>query len=420
MLTTAENDFLCNTDVGTPMGTLMRRFWIPALLSEELPTPDSEPVRVTLLGEKLIAFRDSNGDVGLIDNYCPHRRASMFFGRNEECGLRCVYHGWKFDVHGDCVDMPSEPAESNFKDKVKITAYPCVEKGDIVWAFMGPKEKMGELPQMEWMDVPPENRRIAKLVYECNYIQSIEGEIDTTHAALLHSRLDSEEKAATATTLGGKYSYRDKAARFFVSDQDHGILIGARRDAEEDSYYWRISRWLYPFYSMIPREPHGNTRLGIWYPMDNENTWVILVLWHKDRRPTDQEAREIIACRDLIPGTWYPRQNQANDYMIDREVQRTETYSGIPNDSGRAQDSAMMETMGKLIDRTHEHLGTSDTAIIAMRKTLTRAARELEEGIEPYAATHGDVYKVRSGGALLPRDVFFTDDAEVMDDITVS
>ena len=420
MLTPAENDFLCNTDMGTPMGNLIRRFWIPAVLSEELPGPDCDPVRVTLLGEKLIAFRDTEGKVGLIDNFCPHRRASMFFGRNEECGLRCVYHGWKFDVNGDCVDMPSEPAESNFKDKVKITAYPCVEKGDIVWAFMGPQEVMAELPQMEWMDVPAENRRIAKLVYECNYIQSIEGEIDTTHAALLHSRLDAEEKAATATTLGGKYQYRDKAARFFVNDTDHGLLIGARREAEEDSYYWRISRWLYPFYSMIPREPHGTTRCGIWYPMDNENTWVILVLWHKDRPPTDDESREIIACRDLIPGTWYPKQNLANDYMIDREVQRHETYSGIPTSSGRAQDSAMMETMGVLIDRTHEHLGTSDTAIIAMRKTLAKAARDLEEGVEPYAATHGDVYKVRSGGALLPRDVFFSDDKEVWDDITVS
>jgi phenylpropionate dioxygenase-like ring-hydroxylating dioxygenase large terminal subunit len=358
---------------------------------------------VTLLGETLIAFRDTNGKVGLVDNYCPHRRASLFFGRNEECGLRCVYHGWKFDVNGDCVDMPSEPAESNFKDKVKITAYPCDEKGDIVWAFMGPADKMAELPHMEWMDVPAENRKIAKLVYECNYIQAIEGEIDTTHAAILHSRLDSEEKAATATTLGGKYQYKDKAARFFVSEKEHGLLIGARREAEEDSYYWRISRWLYPFYSMIPREPHGTTRLGIWYPMDNENTWVILVLWHKDRAPTDNESREIYACRDLIPGTWYPKQNLSNDYMIDREIQKHETYTGIPTDSGRAQDSAMMETMGKLIDRTHEHLGTSDTAIIAMRKTLTKA-----------------VYKVRSGGALLPRDVFFSDDKEVLDDITVA
>ena len=229
MLTTAENEFLCNTGPGTPMGNLMRRFWIPALLSEELLEPDCEPVRVTLLSEELVAFRDTNGVVGLIDNYCPHRRASMFFGRNEECGLRCVYHGWKFDVSGNCVDMPSEPAESNFKDKVKITAYPCVEKGDIVWAFMGPQEVMGELPQMEWMDVPSEYRRIAKLVYECNYIQSIEGEIDTTHAAMLHSRLDSLEKSETATTLGGRYQYRDRAARFFVNDTDHGILVGARR-----------------------------------------------------------------------------------------------------------------------------------------------------------------------------------------------
>ena len=125
MLTAAENDFLCNTDTGTPMGNLIRRFWIPAVLSEELPEPASEPVRVTLLGEKLIAFRDTEGNVGLVDNFCPHRRASLFFGRNEECGLRCVYHGWKFDVNGRCVDLPNSPEGETYKDKVTIKAYPA-------------------------------------------------------------------------------------------------------------------------------------------------------------------------------------------------------------------------------------------------------------------------------------------------------
>jgi len=420
MLTHEENMFMARVGPGTPMGDMMRRFWHPVLLSEELPEPDCPPKRTKILGEELIAFRDTNGDVGLVDNYCPHRRASLFFGRNEECGLRCVYHGWKFDVNGDCIDMPSEPAESNFKDKVKITAYPTNEGAGMIWAYMGPKELQPGMPQLEYLDMPEGQFVSTKVMYESNFVQVIEGEIDTVHASLLHSSLDSLSKSDTATTVGGKYSYRDRPPRFFVEDTDSGILIGARRDAEEDSYYWRISRWLFPYITMIPREPQGSARSGLIVPIDDENCWFFWVRWNPFGPLTQGEIDTYkLMQASLAPVTYLGQANKRNDYLIDREMQRTVNYTGIPQNNARAQDAAMTDSMGAISDRDNEHLGTTDMAIIRMRRRLISTAQALQEGTEPYAASHPEVYKVRSGGAVLPRDVYFTEDPSVQEDIFV-
>ena len=420
MLTKEENRYMTETGPGTPMGDFMRRFWHPVLLSEELPEPDCPPKRTKILSEELIAFRDTNGNVGLIDNYCPHRRASLFFGRNEESGIRCVYHGWKFDVNGDCVDMPSEPAESNFKDKVRIKAYPCREGAGMVWAYMGPPELQPDMPKLEYLDMPEDQYVSTKVMYESNYVQVIEGEIDTVHASILHSNLDSLSKSDTATTIGGRYSYRDRPARFFVEDTDSGILIGARRNAEEDSYYWRISRFLYPYITMIPREPRGSARSGLIVPIDDENCWFFWVRWNPFRPLEEEEVRTYELMKaSLAPVTYLGQANKRNDYMIDREMQRNVNYTGIPQNNARAQDAAMTDSMGVIVDRSQEHLGTTDMAIIRMRRRLVQGASELEEGIEPYAATHPEVFAVRSGGAVLPRDVYFTEDPSVQADIFV-
>src|SRR5689334_15961093 len=187
MLSREDNELVTRVGPGTPMGSLMREYWLPAMLSSEVPAPDSDPVRVMLLGEKLIAFRDTNGKIGLIQNHCPHRGASLFFGRNEESGLRCVYHGWKFAADGTCVDMPNEPAESDFKHKVRATAYPCKERGGIIWAYMGPPERQPELPDLEWAIVPEDQRYISKRLQETNYAQAMEGGIDSSHVSFLHN-----------------------------------------------------------------------------------------------------------------------------------------------------------------------------------------------------------------------------------------
>jgi hypothetical protein len=281
---------------------------------------------------------------------------------------------------------------------------------------MGPAELQPPMPDLEYLHVPENQRQCSKVFYESNFVQVIEGEIDTVHASILHSRLDAPAMAATATTLAGRYSYRDRAARFHVQDTPGGILIGARREAESDSYYWRISRWLYPWITMIPREPKGPCRSGLIVPADDENCWFFLIRWDP-YRPLVGPYNEVMK-EGFVPGTWLGKANRRNHYLIDRDVQRNETFSGIPNSMGRAQDAAMTDSMGVIVDRTDEHLGTTDTAIIRMRRRLIQGARDLQNGIEPFAATHPDVYRVRSGGALLPRDVFFTDDPEVLDDIT--
>ena len=186
MLKAEQNELLTRTGPGSVMGDLIRRYWIPALLTEELPEPDCAPVRVKLLSERLIAFRDSGGKLGLIDEFCAHRGVSLWFGRNEECGLRCAYHGWKYDVSGHCVDIPSEPEESGFRRKIKLQSYPLAERGGVLWAYMGPPESQPALPEYEFATVPREQTFISKRLQECNYLQAMEGGIDSSHVSFLH------------------------------------------------------------------------------------------------------------------------------------------------------------------------------------------------------------------------------------------
>src|SRR5579872_718999 len=181
MLSVEENEKISQVGRGSAMGNLVRRYWIPFLEASELSEPDGDPIRVFLAGERLVAFRDSNGKVGLVDRLCPHRRADLFFGRNEECGLRCTYHGWKYDVNGNCVDMPSEPEESNFKEKIHLRSYPVREQAGILWTYMGPDREPPGLPQLEWMSLPTSHMMIHWDIQETNFVQAIEGGIDSAH-----------------------------------------------------------------------------------------------------------------------------------------------------------------------------------------------------------------------------------------------
>jgi len=182
-----QNELLTRTGPGTPMGELFRRYWMPALLASELPAPDCPPVRLKLLGERMVAFRDTNGRLGLIDEFCAHRGVSLWFGRNEECGLRCPYHGWKYDVTGQCVEVPSEPVESGFCKKIKLKSYPLVERGGVIWVYMGPPDQQPPLPEFEFATVPEEQSYMSKRVQECNWLQAMEGGIDSSHVSFLHS-----------------------------------------------------------------------------------------------------------------------------------------------------------------------------------------------------------------------------------------
>ena len=423
MLSREENELLTRTGPGTAAGDYFRRFWLPALLASEVPAPDCPPVRVRMLGEELVAFRDTEGRVGLMDEFCPHRRASLYWGRNEECGLRCVYHGWKFDVSGACVDMPNEPPEYGFDNKVRIAAYPTREYGGIVWAYLGPSEHVPELPKLEWARVPASHRYISKRRQETNFLQAIEGGIDSSHSNFLHASVeafraapDYVEKVKNSANLRARYHLLDRAPRFTVKKTDYGLVIAVRRNAEEDTYYWRLTQFLLPSHTMIPYQKGLSIHGHCWVPRDDETCWVWTISWNPEAPLSEEDwkaiRQETFVHTGVDPVTMRPYRNKDNDYGIDRREQRKSSMTGIHGFA--AQDQAMQESMGPVVDRTCERLGTSDTAIIAMRRLLLQEIHALQEKRQPFAAHHGDVYWVRSASMVLKRDVAFDEGARDM------
>ncbi|HEV8020638.1 MAG TPA: Rieske 2Fe-2S domain-containing protein [Candidatus Lustribacter sp.] len=406
MLTAEENERLTRVGPGTPMGALMRRYWQPALLSEELPQPDCPPVRVRLLGEDLVAFRDTSGGVGLVDAYCPHRRAPMFFGRNEECGLRCVYHGWKFDRTGACVDMPSEPPDSLFKTKVRIAAYPTHEAGGMIWAYFGPPELQPPAPDYELLRAPETHRHVSKTFESANWLQALEGGIDTAHSSFVHNQ-DIHNKNLLRNA--------DTAPRLEVEKTPYGFRYAGIRSRNADEDYVRVYHYLMPAQQLrggvtdaaggkktVP-SLHGH----VWVPIDDEHTWTFNWLYSYDPAiPLGHDnaiAHEIYSGRgpdDYIPGTYRLKRNPDNDYLIDRELQRNKTYTGIKGIN--TQDYALQEGMGPICDRTNEHLGTSDRAIIAARQLLFEALDAVERGEAPRGTNPEDYKQVRPVDMQIP------------------
>jgi phthalate 4,5-dioxygenase oxygenase subunit len=420
MLSREDNDLLTRVGPGTVMGALLRRFWMPALLEEEIPTPDCTPVRLTLLGEELVAFRDSDGRVGILDAYCPHRQAHLFFGRNEECGLRCVYHGWKFDVDGNCVDLPSEPPGGNFQDKISTKAYPTAMRGNVVWVYMGPPDRMPELPAFEWSCLPGDRVAATKRLQECNWAQALEGGVDSSHVSLLHSNLDDAGEGNFGVPRDD-FNRTDRHPVFHVKQTGYGMLIGARRNAEANSYYWRITQCLMPFYTMIPPQMDGvdtaTSPYGghAWVPIDDENvwTWSFGVHPHRPFTPAEYQLTASPTGRwGPIDENYRPLQNRDNDYLIDREDQRTRSYTGIPGVPN--QDAGIQESMGLICDRTTEHLGASDIAVIEWRKRILAMAKNLEAGTEPTEPFDGAAYNVRPASLLLDREIEFQAGAGAM------
>ena len=404
MLSRDDNELLTRVGPGAPMGALFRRHWLPFMLADELAA-DAPPRRVRLLGECLVAFRDSRGRAGLLGEHCPHRRASLYYGRNEAGGLRCVYHGWKFDVSGACLEMPSEPAESNFRQKVRAEAYPVLERGGLLWAYLGPAEKRAELPELEWLAVPAERRYVSRWLQDCNYAQALEGEIDESHVGLLHRRFDAAGVAKTALT--GAHFREDSAPRYTAHETPYGLACGARRNVEGGQHLWRINLFLWPCYTLIPPSDDPHSRIfRAWVPADDTHTNVICATWRTDGPVNERDLalwrNGEAAHRKVVPGTTTPAERADNDYLIDREAQRTQSFTGIAGI--RAQDAMVTESAGAIVDRTREHLGTSDKAVIAFRQRLLAAARRLAEGIEPQAPYDPDCYRVRAHSALVPRD----------------
>jgi len=418
MLNVKDNDLLTQIEPGAPMNKVMRQYWLPALLSSDAPKVGEQPLRVRLLGEDLLFFKSDDGTLALIGAYCPHRGASLFFGRVEDCGLRCVYHGWKFDAAGNCVDIPNESRAPNLKDGIKHTAYPCVERGGIVWAYMGDQSPAPALPDLEWLGLPEDQVHISIRVQSCNWLQALEGEIDSSHAGFLHSRIDGVGENAW-TKLGAAYN----EPVFEIEPSDAGIMIAARRDVGDDKYYWRINQFMMPFFTVVPpsgKEPDINGHA--WVPIDNQHTLCVMVSYKPDEPYSERRAklyREGARGREpghmtqagLLPfdatkpfGKYWPKLNAENDFGYDYELQKTKYYSGM---AGLwPQDAGVQESMGAISDRTREHLGSGDAGIIRVRKLLKNTALALKEKNELHPSMENSkAYRLRSVGITLPRNV---------------
>jgi phthalate 4,5-dioxygenase len=392
MMSEADNDLLCRVEGDAPMGRMMRRHWIPACMSEEVGEPDGPPVRVRLLGEDLVAFRDTDGRLGVLDEHCPHRRASLALGRNEECGLRCLYHGWKIDVEGNVVEMVSEPRESTLAQKIKHKTYPCREAGGFVWVYMGPSETMPELEAPAW--APTEDTRISivKLQVPCNWAQVLEGAIDSAHSSSLHStdmppaRVD----GARATATHWPRPSTDKSPRLHVQPTDFGFRYAAIRRPIKDAAthdYVRITMFLAPFTVLIP--PNDLYNLAILnIPRDDTSTMYYFIAWSDTGGGIDQEAwRKFCCCRVGVEldAEYRSVRNLGNRFLQDRTAMRAGDFTGIRGIP--QQDLAMWTTMGAIADRTRERLGASDLAVVEFRRMMVDAVKQFDAGAPAIGTT---------------------------------
>jgi len=406
MLSHEKNALLTQCGPGTPMGKLMRSFWIPAMTAAEVPAADEPPVRLTLLGERLVVFRDSEGRVGVLEENCPHRGASLFFGRNEEGGIRCVYHGWKFDVDGNCLHMPTEPSTSRMCQNVKARAYPARIADPVLWVYMGEVRPAPALPAFGFIGLPDDHLYASRWHQECNYAQAMEGELDSAHVGFLHQMVNQTD--ADHRALTGKYFKEDTAPAWKLLPTEVGFMACNARRVDGDKRYWRVNQFLLPFFTMIPPRPGDAQLVRMWVPMTDERCWVICVSWRPDA-PLGQE--ELAAWRNgenshrkVVPGTTMPVERLDNDYLIDRQEQKTVSFTGIKGI--RAQDAMVTETAGPIADRTREHLGTSDMAVVAMRRTLMEGASQCASTGQPHpAAAKPWLFSVRAVQAVLPGDV---------------
>ncbi|KIU48711.1 Rieske 2Fe-2S domain-containing protein [Bradyrhizobium elkanii] len=405
MLSAELNDLLTKVD-GAPMGDMISRFWQPAALSEELPSPGCPPIRVQLLGRRLIAFRDKTGSVGLLDSKCPHRSVDLFFGRNEGDGLRCVYHGWKFNISGRCLDLPSEPADSRMKAGITAKAYPVREVAGIIWAYVGPEATPPEMPDLELMDLPAGHVYSSKRLMNCNYMQALEGSIDTAHLTFLHRSMKPADKDIFGVGDLLKFSDSDGAPKFFCNDTPYGMAISARRDGDDDNYYWRVTQWLMPLGVLVPTATDMVCRANFFIPIDDTNCWWYRIRYHLTRPLTSDELAEYES-GDLdysrrIPGTYVSEGNSSNDYLIDRMDQERSSFTGIR--SAQLQDIAVQESQGGIVDRSIERLGTSDTAIVRCRRRLIDAAKAQIVGDAPPEVHNSHLYRVRAVAMMLDKD----------------
>lgn len=406
---TLRNEDLTRVGPGTPVGNLMREYWLPAAMSSEL-IADGDPVRLLILGEKLIGFRDSSGRVGIMDQRCPHRCASLYMGRNEDNGVRCIYHGWKFDVEGNCVDMPNVPPEHDFKDRVRAKAYKTVERNGLVWVHMGDQSRVPPMPKLEAAEAPVSEVSIRFVQRACNWMQALEGDIDTSHFGFLHAGHAKPEDFQDDHPM--RHTVVNRAPEYHVADTPWGTSYGAYREDDDGRMSWRVANFMFPFWTQAPNADFM-THVGVraWVPMDDGHTMVVMISWNKlggaySGMPlkNGQPIPGFKANIEMQPnsndwhGRFRPVACEANDYQVDRQAKReNRNYTGI--NMIFMQDQAITESMGPVTDHSFEHLGFSDQMIARTRRRVLRAARDLQDkGVTPPGAREPEVYwQARSG-----------------------
>ncbi len=409
MASNKDNEDLTRVGPGTLMGNFMREYWMPAAKATEV-VADGPPLRLMLLGEKLVAFRDTQGRVGVMDHQCPHRCVSLFLGRNEENGIRCVYHGWKFDVDGNCVDIPGIQIHEEGKLKVKAKAYPTRERNGVIWVYMGKREVPPELPMLEVCTLPSEDVEVIFIQRNSNWMQNFEGEIDTGHFNFLHVGAVNPDNIpdghALQHTVGRKH-------KFSVNDTDLGVSYAAHTPVDEEHTYWRFAHFAMPFWSLIPQaDIRYNVLARAWVPMDDEHSMLVFFFWRSGRRGglTDplKDGKSLVGgslmTNNFVPnstdwfGRWRLTGNKQNDWLIDRDIQKANlSFSGI--DGVHMQDQAMTESMGAIIDRSEEHLMESDLMVARSRRRLLKAARAFnEDNLPPPGVDSHEAYFTPRGG----------------------
>jgi len=418
MLSAEENQRLTETGSGTAMGELFRRYWHPILLSQELEV-DSAPKRIEIMGEHFLAFRDSSGRVGIVEPRCSHRGADLFFGRNEECGLRCAYHGWKFDVEGNCVDLPTSSFEvaERTKPKAAIRALKVKEYGDLIWGYLGEGEPP-PLPKFEFAELPASQRFVSKKFQQCNWAQAVEGGLDTAHFSYLHAAMSEGKKTSLVGKMGlneppaiarFRWLVEDGAPDFTVLKHDAGLVLGASRKADNEELYWRITQFMIPNHSLAPSSFPGDMCQGnTWLPVNDHSCWIFCFAYHLDRDLTDQERDQYAKGSGIfaeVDENYVPVRNRENDYMIDRDKQKRTNFTGIQGIS--EQDAAIADSQGFIADRTRELLGQTDLGVVRFRQMMLEASDEVEQGLVPHGVLSPEAYYVRSGDAMSETDAEF-------------
>lgn len=410
MLSKADNIRLTHTGPGTDMGTVFRRYWQPALLSREL-TARGAPKRIRILGEDYLAFRDGAGQVGVVEPRCPHRGADLYFGRNEECGLRCAYHGWQFDTRGQCIDIPTVPADvaNTLKPKAELKHLHVAEWCDMVWVFFG--EQPPELPQLDFAALPPDHYFVSKKFQQCNWAQAVEGGIDTAHFSYLHANIEDGERVGLMPSQGaneppenGRYRWmiEDAMPQFTVLTHDSGLVMCAARQADNQQLYWRMTQFMMPNHSMAPNSFPGDNHVGnTWVPVDDHSCWIYCYAYNPQRPLSDKERQAYADGFGIfaeVDEHFVPIRRRENEYLLDRDMQQHGNFTGIAGIS--EQDAAIADSQGLIADRTRELLGQTDLGVVRFRKLMLAAADAVQAGETPKGADQAAAYRVRSGDAM--------------------